>query len=56
MTDTVIETAHLAEPSATPEPALTGTEQHRDGAIFRTVVVSDPGDGRVTVYLTAFTT
>lgn len=41
---------------ATPEPALTGTPQHRDGAIFRTVVLSDPGDGRVTVYLTAFTT
>ena len=41
---------------ATPEPALTGTGQHRDGAIFRTVVVSDPGDGRVTVYVTTFTT
>lgn len=41
---------------ATPEPVLTGTPQHLDGPVYRTVVVSDPGDGRVTVYLSAFTT
>ncbi len=41
---------------ATPEPALTGTPQHLAGPVYRTIVVSDPGDGRVTVYLTAFTT
>ena len=39
-----------------PAPVLTGTPQHRDGPVFRTVVVSDPGDGRVTLYLSAFTT
>ena len=39
-----------------PVAVLTGTPQHRAGPVYRTVVVSDPGDGRVTVYLSAFTT
>lgn len=39
-----------------PEPVLTGTPRHLDGPVYRTVVVSDPGDGTVTVHLTAFTT
>jgi hypothetical protein len=54
-----LEPADPPEPApgcATPEPVLTGTPQHLTGPVFRTVVLSDPGDGRVTVYLTAFTT
>jgi hypothetical protein len=35
---------------------LTGVEQDLSGPVYRSVVVSDPGDGRVTVFLRAFTT
>jgi hypothetical protein len=39
-----------------PAPVLTTTPQHQDGPVFRTVVVSAPGTGPVTVYVSAFTT
>lgn len=55
--------APLTEPPGTPPagcpapaPALTGVEQDRSGPVYRSVVVSDPGTGRVTVFLSAFTT
>ena len=39
-----------------PIAVLTGTPQHLTGPVHRTVVAGDPGDGRVTVHLSAFTT
>lgn len=45
-----------AENCAAPTGTLLATEQHRDGPVFRTVTLADPGTGSVTVYVTAFTT
>lgn len=39
-----------------PGPELTGVEQDLEGPVYRSVLVGDAGQGRVTVYLRAFTT